>query len=231
MAKVQILNQKACEMLQAPENYLELYFFTNQQRLINKWFHYFKIYDRYFSCFKHKPVNILEIGLAEGGSIQMWKSYFGKQAKINGIDILTHCKNFEEENVEVFCGSQDDPNFLSNMIQKTGPFDIIIDDGSHYSAHQIASFEFLFTHLNKHGIYLVEDVHSSYLKNFEGDYKKPDTFIEYCKNIVDKMHASYNDSISEDYLYHNVEYIHFYDSIVVIGKNPKQSIINCNSGK
>ncbi|HMH33204.1 MAG TPA: hypothetical protein VK543_09260, partial [Puia sp.] len=73
-------------------NDLEKYFNSNTKRRIFKWHHYFEIYDRHFSRFRNKEINILEIGVLHGGSLQMWKEYFGPKAKIYGIDINPECK-------------------------------------------------------------------------------------------------------------------------------------------
>ena len=83
---------------------LELYFTENTGRLINKWQNYFDVYERYFAAFRDKEVVILEIGVFHGGSLQMWKSYFGDKAKIYGIDINPRCKELEEENIHIFIG-------------------------------------------------------------------------------------------------------------------------------
>jgi cephalosporin hydroxylase len=82
-------------------NQLEQYFEQNQQRLMHKYQHYFDIYDRYFNRFKNRPITIVEIGVSHGGSLQMWKEYFGTQAIIWGIDIDPRCKSMEEENIQV----------------------------------------------------------------------------------------------------------------------------------
>lgn len=78
-------------------NDFEQYFRNNTGRIIYKMSNYFNVYERHFSSFRNKDVVILEIGVANGGSLQMWKNYFGNKAKIYGIDINPTCKNFEEE--------------------------------------------------------------------------------------------------------------------------------------
>ena len=83
-------------------------FLTNNGRIIHKWKHYFPIYERHFREFVYKPVTFLEIGVWRGGSLQMWKRYFGPHARIIGIDIDPECKKFEEDQVEVYIGQQQD---------------------------------------------------------------------------------------------------------------------------
>ena len=84
-------------------------------RGIWRWNHYFDIYERHFNKFRNKEIVVLEIGVAHGGSLQMWKEYFGDKAKIYGIDINPKCKEFEEENIEIFIGSQSDKKFLQKV--------------------------------------------------------------------------------------------------------------------
>lgn len=90
---------------------LQHYFETNNGRLIHKWMHYFAIYERHFERFVGQEVNILEIGVSHGGSLQMWKQYFGDKATIVGIDIDPRCISFEEEQVSILIGDQGDRNF------------------------------------------------------------------------------------------------------------------------
>ena len=73
-------------------NELEKYFFSNTGNLIHKWRHYFEIYDRHFSRYRGSDVHVLEIGAYQGGSLQMWKHYFGPSAQIYGVDINPECK-------------------------------------------------------------------------------------------------------------------------------------------
>lgn len=89
---------------------LEL-FEKNQGRLIDKWTHYFDIYHRHFARFRNKPVKVLEIGVFKGGSLAMWRKYFGPQAKIFGVDIDPVCKDFEEDGIKVIIGDQEDRTF------------------------------------------------------------------------------------------------------------------------
>ena len=93
-------------------NDLEKYFTNNKGWLIHKWMHYFDIYDMHFSRFRNTSVNIVEIGVFQGGSLRMWKDYFGDKCKIYGIDINPDCLVFSEDQIEIIIGSQDDDIFL-----------------------------------------------------------------------------------------------------------------------
>ncbi len=136
-------------------NDLEKYFRSNEKRLIHKWINYFDVYERHFSKYRNKDVVILEIGVYEGGSLQMWKDYFGDKAKIFAIDLDPRCKQLEEENIVIFTGSQSDRKFLRNLRNEIPMIDIMIDDGGHMMTQQIVSFDELFDHIKEDGIYLV----------------------------------------------------------------------------
>src|SRR5882757_8118386 len=96
-------------------------------RRVDKWRHYFQIYDRHFDRFRGKRIRVLEIGVDHGGSLQIWKNYFGADATIVGLDIDPRCAEYAEDQIEVRIGNQADVALLKSL----GQFDIVIDDGSH----------------------------------------------------------------------------------------------------
>ncbi len=202
-------------------NELRDYFEQNEERLINKFDHYFDVYERYFSKFRNKKITIVEIGVYQGGSLQMWRKYFGKEATIWGIDIDPRCKTLEDENTHILIGSQEDPQFLRSIIDKIGMIDILIDDGGHTQDQQIISFEELYKYVNPDGgIYLCEDVHTSYMNVYGGGHQRNNTFIEYSKLLVDQLNAHYSEqsSLQINDITRTTNSIHFYDSIVVFEK-------------
>lgn len=211
-----------------------------------KWKHYFQIYEQYFNIFKDKPVKLLEIGIYNGASLKMWREYFHKDSTIVGIDIDDNCREFENEQENIYCriGSQEDGNFLNKIIDEFGKFDIIIDDGSHIVSHMIASFNYLFIDgLKENGIYIVEDVHTNFFKSHRD---KKYSFLDYSRDLVDLMHRHYMPDMEEAYfrldsksrlekfnvprLTTQINSISFYDSVVVFirqdKKHPPLSIRN-----
>ncbi|MBY0537557.1 MAG: class I SAM-dependent methyltransferase [Chitinophagaceae bacterium] len=204
-------------------NDLELYFRNNDKRLIHKWAHYFEIYERHFAKYRNKPITILEIGVFQGGSLQMWKSYFGHSAQIFGVDIEPRCKEFEEDNIQIFIGSQSDPQFLESLKTKIPKVDILIDDGGHTMLQQITTFNHLFEHIKDDGVYLIEDLHTSYWIDYGGGHKRPGTFIEFSKQFIDQLNAfhSQENSLKVTKFSENVSSIHYYDSVMVIEKKKK----------
>lgn len=199
---------------------LEKYFRSNNSRLIHKWNHYFDIYERHFHKFRNKEIVILEIGVSQGGSLQMWKEYFGDKATIFGIDIDPRCKELEEENIKIFTGSQSDRKFLREVKNSIPKIDILIDDGGHTMKQQIVSYEELFDHVKDDGIYLCEDLHTSYWLTYGGGHKRRNTFIEYSKNFIDYLNAFHSEqsSLKVNSFSRSVDSIHYYDSIIVIEK-------------
>jgi 23S rRNA U2552 (ribose-2'-O)-methylase RlmE/FtsJ len=205
-------------------NDLEKYFRENNKRLIDKWMHYFDIYDRHFKRYRNQEVVILEIGVSHGGSLQMWKDYFGGKAIIYGIDIEPRCKTLEEDNIEIFIGSQSDRKFLREIKQQIPPIDILIDDGGHTMRQQIVSYEELFPHIKENGVYLCEDLHTSYQIEYGGGHKMRGTFIEYSKNFIDYLNAfhSTQKSLRVSDFTKAVDSITYYDSVIVIEKKKRE---------
>jgi 23S rRNA U2552 (ribose-2'-O)-methylase RlmE/FtsJ len=204
-------------------NDLLRYFENNKKRLIFKWMHYFEIYDRYFSKYRGTDVHFLEIGVANGGSLQMWKDYFGPKAKIFGVDVNPLCKQFEEDQIKIFIGDQADKTFLARLKKEMPRLDIILDDGGHTMEQQINTFETLYPHLAMNGVYMCEDTHTSYMKKYGGGVRRSGSFIEYSKNFVDALHAwHFEDAGKKDVpdLTKTTFGVHFYDSIVVLEKRP-----------
>jgi cephalosporin hydroxylase len=197
-------------------------FFENKGRPVNKWYHYLDIYERHLSCYQGKPLFFLEIGVCAGGSLDMWRRYFGDKATIVGIDIDKECaKRVDPPNV-VRIGSQADPLFLQSVIKEFGNPDVVLDDGSHMASHQRASFDFIFRFVKDGGLYLIEDMHTSYWPYWEGGYKRNGSAIEYVKQMIDDMHAWYHKRSTATSARDQIKAIHVYDSIAVIEKGAKR---------
>lgn len=199
---------------------LQVFFENNTGNAINKWLHYFDIYDFWFKKYKNSPVVILEIGVYQGGSLNMWRDYFGEEAKIFAIDINPLCKQFETEKTKIFIGSQEDRQFLKYVKSQIPKLDILIDDGGHIMNQQIVSFEELYTHIKDNGLYLCEDLHTSYWENYGGGYKNQNSFIEYSKNFIDSINAwhSRQKNFPINNITQNTYALHYYDSVLVIEK-------------
>jgi hypothetical protein len=196
-------------------------FDRHEGRLIHKWEHYFPVYEQHLAAFRRRPVKVLEIGIYHGGSLQMWKQYFGKKAAIVGVDINPQCAEYTEPGIEIEIGDQNDPGFWASVLEKHKRFDVIIDDGSHIAQHQIAAFSCLWPHLGHGGIYIVEDCHTAYLPKFGGGVRTGKSFIDFAKLKIDEMNALWaSDEAALPPTRFTVELdaMMFYDSMVVFQK-------------
>ena len=204
----------------------------HDKRIIHKWKHYFPIYERHFKEFVYKPVTFIEIGCGLGGSLQMWKRYFGPHARIVGIDISPECKKFEEDQIEVHIGEQQDPRFLQGVLNEVGTPDIVVDDGSHKMSHIAASFQFLYPRMLKNGVYMVEDLHTAYWDEYEGGLKKPSTFIELCKHLIDELNADHSrGALPATEFTKTTTAMHFYDSVVVFERGAYTKKFSFETGR
>lgn len=188
---------------------------------LTKWRHYFSIYEREMGRFLKTPVSFLEIGVFKGGSLPMWLEYFPEGSTLTFIDIDPACKSLEIPGTNVRIGDQADSAFLNDVAAEFGPFDVILDDGSHINAHQIKTFEALWPHVQNRGLYMVEDCHTSYWPGFGGGFRNEASFIEYAKRLIDTMHSWYSDQddlFAFQEMARDLNSVRFYDSIVAIEK-------------
>ena len=200
---------------------MKFWLFENH-RCMDKWVHYFPIYEKWFSPYRGKDIVFVEIGVQNGGSIQMWKNYFGKDAKIIGVDIDKRCKQFEDENENIFIeiGSQDDEKFWGIFKNKYPRVDILIDDGGHTMNQQITTFKQMFPHIEDDGLYMCEACGTSYDKNFGGGFYSLNTFIKFMKKLIDEInfYDSEKGTRSPTYYSYNVGGLHFYNNMVILEK-------------
>lgn len=199
---------------------------------------YCEKYEKYFPFDRLEPIKILEIGVWDGKSLLTWKDYFPNSTVV-GIDIMEKCSEYTDpfKNIWVEIGSQNDAEFLTNIVNKWGSFDMILDDGSHMNDDVIFSFKNLINSVKTGGIYVVEDVGCSYWKDYGGGYKKENTMVEYFKNLIDEVnffgqyqenfwnvHARREDFLVPQSIYNNIqirtdiESVNFLNGIIIITK-------------
>lgn len=203
-------------------NRLTEYFNGNQDgRMIHKWLHYFDIYDRHFAPFRGREVTIVEFGVFQGGSLDMWRDYFGPKARIVGVDIDQRCAALARADIEIVIGDQADAAFLRSLTEQVGPVDVLIEDGGHQMHQQLITFQEMWPTIRDGGVYLVEDLHTSYWAEYGGGYRRPGTFIEHAKTLIDSLNAWHSrdeHSFGVDDHTRTVTGMHVYDSIVVLDK-------------
>jgi hypothetical protein len=172
---------------------------------------YFPAYDVLLSGLRDRPITFVEIGVLNGGSLFMWRSYFGDQARIIGIDLNPAAKRWEQHGFEIFVGNQADTGFWSETMKKIGDIDVLLDDGGHTFAQQIVTCEAALPHIKDGGILIIEDTHSSYMPDFGGPSAR--SLISYAKNIVDGVNYR-SGRLPVKIFEQAVFYVSFFESIV-----------------
>lgn len=202
---------------------IEDIFFNKLNKKCDKWYPYFYAYEKHLSKFRNKECKLLEIGVQNGGSLELWHHYFGDKCSIYGVDNDKRVADLQYDfDVDLTIGDQEDTSFWKEYTEKRGFFDIIIDDGGHKMKQQENTIFSLFGKLNYGGVYIIEDTHTSYWENFGGGFKKEGSFIENTKSLVDLLHIRHIEkekpSQSVINTFHGLTSISFYDSIIVLEK-------------
>jgi hypothetical protein len=206
--------------------------FQNELTLkCDKWDLYLEVYEQYFRKFVDTSPTLVEVGIQGGGSLQLWRKYFGPDAKIHGIDIdpsvLRHHVNYDNL-IKMYIGNQGDINFWKEFAVQVPQIDIFIDDGSHAMHDQITTFECVFPMMKVGGVYICEDNHTSYMPWMGAGLRKPGTFIEYMKNVVDGLHAEHfqpnNKVLASMRAIKGLRSVHFYNSMVVCLKDKEHTL-------
>ena len=182
-------------------------------------------YERHFAPLREEPLKLLEIGVggyndpeSGGGSLKMWRRYFPR-ASVYGLDYFDKSR-VSGPRLTVLRGDQNDPAQLAALAKEHGPFDIVIDDGSHINEHVLTSFHALFPHVRTGGFYVIEDLWTSYLPGYGGDdrdFGVPTTMLGLLKTLMDDLHHEERDAEGEPtpteagvvgmHVYHNIAFL------------------------
>jgi hypothetical protein len=177
-----------------------------------KYDNYFHIYEDLLKKYKNKKITFVEIGVANGGSLFMWRSFFGKKARIIGIDFNPTAKKWEKYGFEIFIGNQAHSIFWNFFFDKVGKVDIIIDDGGHTNDQMIKTFHYCSSGINNGGLLVFEDTHASYLQEFGNPSRF--SFINFCYSVANKINNSFFNK-KFNYNYQKLIYkVEFYQSLV-----------------
>lgn len=204
------------------DGFLHKYFLNNSRKRLHKWVHYFDIYERHLERFRNTSPVMVEIGVMGGGSLAMWKEYLGPGSKIIGIDINPDCKTHEADDIEVVIGSQDDPAIIDGIFARYPRIDIVLDDGSHRMPHMIGSFELMYPRIQPNGVYIVEDTHTCYWKEYGGGVGREGSFMEFVKHKLDEINAVHTrGALPVSDFTRSTDCIACYDSVVVFERRPQ----------
>lgn len=197
----------------------------------DKWgLHYYTPhYERHFGPLRDRPLTILELGIggygnpASGGaSLRMWKRFFPR-AVIYGVDAFDKSA-IREQRIHTVTGDLSDPAFLAALGLGLGPFDIVVDDGSHYCGDVIAAFHALFPYVQPGGLYAIEDLQTSYWPGYGGSATQlddPETSVGFLKQLVDGLNHEERvlpDSGAPSETDRTVTGMHFYRSLAIVEK-------------
>ena len=205
--------------------------FKSSPKYSIKWNNYFEIYENILHRFVNKKITLVEIGIGDGGSLFMWKKFFGKKARIIGVELNPVAKKFEKYGFEIFIGDQSNSEFWKKFFKKVGKVDIVLDDGGHTNYQQIVTTNSCIPYINDDGLMVVEDVHTSYIKKKFYNPSKY-SFINFNKKLIDDINYRFPGLNSFNYSLNNYIYsIQNFESIVAFKINRKickknQPIVN-----
>ena len=185
---------------------------------------YFQTYEDLFESYTNKNITFVEIGVLHGGSLLMWREYFGPKARIIGIDLNPKALELKKEGFEIFIGSQSDKQFWIDFYKKVGNIDILLDDGGHSNDQQIVTFAESLLNINDGGLLVTEDVHTSYFKKFGNPSKF--SFINYSKYLINVINSRFLETkIKTNNIFRRKIYsITYFNSIVAIKVDSKKCI-------
>jgi hypothetical protein len=189
--------------------------FLNSEKFSTKWTSYFQVYDQIFKKYKNKKITFVEVGVANGGSLFIWKKYFSEDSRIIGIDLNPNARKLEKHGFEIYIGNQTKKSFWENFYNKVGKIDILLDDGGHKNIQQVSTVHYSLPHIKDDGIIVVEDTHTSFIKKEFGNPSKY-SFINFCNLIVSSIHkrcAVFEKKLN--FYSKKIFSINFYESIVV----------------
>jgi hypothetical protein len=186
---------------------------------------YFQTYDELLNRYRNKAIVFAEVGVYNGGSLFMWRKYFGSQARIIGIDLNPGAKKWEKDGFEIHIGNQGDPRFWEDFFSEVGDVDVILDDGGHTNEQQIVTTYKCLPHIKDGGMLIVEDTHTSYFSDFGNPSKY--SFMSYAKSLIDSVNSRFPSvQVSKNRLNEIVWSIGFYESIVSFKVDRKKCFVS-----
>jgi hypothetical protein len=173
---------------------------------------YFSVYDQLFSRFVGKAPVIVEVGVLNGGSLYMWREFFGADARIIGVDLNPDATWLRQEGFEIHIGDQSDPQFWEEFFRQVGDVDIFLDDGGHTYPQQIVTAASALDHIRNDGLLVVEDTHTSYMTEFGGP--SDTSFVSWAVNLVHGVNHRFSAFVEDHDPELRVWSVQFFESIV-----------------
>jgi SAM-dependent methyltransferase len=166
---------------------LEQLYAVHNGKVSDKWNSYLSQYERLFSPYRNEPIRLLEIGVQNGGSLEIWGQYFSNAEKLVGCDINPLCAKltYTDPRVAIIIGDANTDIVQSAVMEQSAMFDVIIDDGSHHSGDIVKAFSRYFPLLKDGGVFIAEDLHCSYWAEFDGGLFDPLSSIAFFKRLAD----------------------------------------------
>ncbi len=165
----------------------------HEGKVSDRWHLYLAEYDRLFAPYREKPVRLLEIGVQNGGSLDIWGKVFPHARKIVGCDVDPDCSRlqYDDPRIALVIGDALSDEVRQRVLKHSPAFELIIDDGSHRSGDIICAFARYFPSLEEDGLYLVEDLHCSYWQEYSGGLYHPDSAVAFFKRLVDVINREH----------------------------------------
>lgn len=187
--------------------------FKRSPRLSIKVDSYFQVYEQLFGPYVDRPVVFVEVGILNGGSLFMWREFFGPQARIIGVDANPAAKQWEAQGFEIHIGDQSDETFWDEFYRRVGEVDLLLDDGGHTNSQQVVTAAKAFERVRDGGLVVVEDVHASYMREFGNPSAR--SFVSFAKFVADAVNSRFHslERVGEAYA-RRVHSVAFYESIV-----------------
>jgi hypothetical protein len=197
---------------------------------------YTPVYEEIARPLRRRPVTLLEVGVggysrwSGGESLLMWEAYFPR-GRIYGIDLVDKTA-LSRGRIKVFQCSQVDRERLTALAREIGPFDLVIDDGSHMNAHQVETFGILWPFVKDGGTYVVEDVQTSYWPSFGGGVLDSPAYQRSCMSFFKGLSDSVNLAeflarpAADARLDHTIASIAFHHNLIVLTKDVTERVSN-----
>lgn len=193
-----------------------------------KYSSYFQVYEELFSRYRNKPTTFVEVGVLNGGSLFMWRDYFGPEARIIGIDFNPFARKWEGSGFEIHIGNQGDPRFWEGFFSAVGEVDVVLDDGGHTNEQQIVTAHRCIPHIRNGGMLIVEDTGTSYLKAYGNPSRY--SFINYSKKMIDRINLRSSAlERSDDTCKSTVYSMAVYESMVCFNIDRRKCFIGTNT--